>query len=199
MVKKLWYRVVAEVKHKNLVSNKLIRVKFIPSEDYKRCYTMQCLVKLDSQSIARQNAIRAIDGKRIVIQKPFNSGSHYFDYESNTSIIFLAIFGPNYECLWADVVTNGRAPDGGMWQRTNMKSYLARPTKGIRCAGLLAPKPLPGRERPIPYVLTEDGAFPLRKYLMKLYQLWKLTSEQRVFNCRLSRERRISEMGLSLL
>ena len=49
------------------------------------------------------NGIGAVDGKRIVIQKPFNSGSHCFDYKSNNSIIMLVIFVPNYECLWADI------------------------------------------------------------------------------------------------
>ena len=74
---------------------------------------MQCFVPLVSQRIARQNGIGAINGKRIVIQKPFNSGSRYFDYQSNNRITWLAIFGPKYECLWADEVTYGRAPGGG--------------------------------------------------------------------------------------
>lgn len=140
------------------------------------------------------NGVGAIDGKRIILQQPFNAGSHYFDYKSNNSVILLAIFGPKYECLWADIGTNGRAPDGGIWQRCNMKRSFE--TNDL-C--LPPPNPLPGRKRPMPYVLTGDDAFPLTTYLMKPYPRTGLTNEQRVFNYRLSRMRRISENGFGII
>lgn len=61
------------------------------------------------------NDIGAIDGKRILIQKPAHSSPHFHDHKSNESIIALVVAGPNYECLYADVVTNGRNPDGHAW------------------------------------------------------------------------------------
>ena len=54
------------------------------------------------------NGIGAIDGKRINIQQPNNAGSHYYDYKGNNSVILLAAFGPDYQCIWASVGTNGR-------------------------------------------------------------------------------------------
>ena len=77
-----------------------------------------------------------------------------------------------------------------------MKSYLAD-EGNLLC--LPTPKPLPGREKSIPYVLTRDDTFPLTKYLMKKYPLSQLTSEQRVFNYRLSRMRRILENGFGII
>ena len=142
------------------------------------------------------NGIGAIDGKRILIQQPFNAGSHYFDYKGNNSIILLAIFGPKYECLWADVGTNGRAPDGGIWQRSSMKKLLSSDDNPL-C--LPPAKSLPGRVKPIPYLLSGDDAFPLTVYLMKPYPRSHLTNEERVFNYRLSRMRRISENGFGIL
>ena len=56
-----------------------------------------------------------------------------------------------------------------------MKSYLADERNPL-C--LPTSKPLPGREKPIPYVLSGDDAFPLTKDLMKPYPLSQLTSEQ---------------------
>ena len=32
------------------------------------------------------NGIGAIDGKRVIVQQPSNSGSHYYDYKGNNSI-----------------------------------------------------------------------------------------------------------------
>ena len=142
------------------------------------------------------NGIGATDGKRIILQQPFNAGSHYFDYKSNNSVIMLEIIGPNYEFLWADVGTNGRAPDGGIWQRSIMKECLASETYQL-C--LPPAKPLPGRVKPTPYVLTGDDAFPLTNYLMKPYPRTQLINEQRVFNYRLSRMRRISENGFGII
>ena len=49
-----------------------------------------------------------VDGKRILIQKPPNAGSHFHDYKENESVIALIMSGPSYECLYADVGTNGR-------------------------------------------------------------------------------------------
>ena len=142
------------------------------------------------------NGIGAIDGKRIIIQQPHNSGSHYFDYKSNNSIILLAVIGPNYEFLWADVCTNGRAPDGSIWQKSDFKKLLS---DGNNTLCLPLPKPLPGRSKPVPHVLTGDDAFGLTPYLMKPYPRSHLSNEEPVFNYRLSRMRRISENGFGII
>ena len=60
-------------------------------------------------------------------------------------------------------------------------------------------KPLPGRTRPIPYVLTGDDALALTRYLMKLFSLLGMSISQRIFNYRLSRMRRISENGFGII
>ena len=53
------------------------------------------------------NGVGAIDGKRVIVQQPSNSGSHFYDYKGNNSIVLLAVFGPDYQCLWASAGTNG--------------------------------------------------------------------------------------------
>ena len=60
------------------------------------------------------NGIGAIDGKRVVIQQPFNSGSHFYEYKGNNSIVFLAVFGPEYQCLWASFGMNACSPDSAI-------------------------------------------------------------------------------------
>lgn len=142
------------------------------------------------------NGIGAIDGKRINIQQPQNSGSHYFDYKGNNSVILLAVIGPRYEVLWADMGTNGRASDGTIWQRSDFRSSLSSETNPLNIPVAV---PLPGRTLPVPYVITGDDAFGLTKYLMKPYPQTGLTAEQRVFNYRLSRMRRISENAFGII
>ena len=142
------------------------------------------------------NGIGAIDGKRILIQQPANSGSHFYDYKGHNSIILLAVFGPDYECLWASVGSNGRSSDAAIWQNADIKVSLQSADNPLQ---LPSPRPLPGREKTVPYVLTGDDAFPLTRYLMKPYPHSGLSVEQRIFNYRLSRMRRISENGFGLL
>ena len=101
------------------------------------------------------NGIGAIDGKRINIQQPPNAGSHYFDYKGNNSVILLAVIGPKYEVLWADVGTNGRASDGTIWQRSDFKSALSSEQNPLSIPEAV---PLPGRTEPVPFVITGDDA-----------------------------------------
>ena len=61
------------------------------------------------------NCIATLDGKHIVMQPPSELGSHYFNYKHTHSIVLLAVAGPDYECLYADIGTNGRVSDGGVW------------------------------------------------------------------------------------
>ena len=52
------------------------------------------------------------------IKKPSNCGSYYYNYKHTHSIILSAITGPEYECLYADVGSNGRVNDSGVWNNS---------------------------------------------------------------------------------
>ena len=108
----------------------------------------------------------------------------------------MAVFECDYECLWADDGANGRASDGGVWQRSDLKSLLSSEVNPLN---LTDPRPLPGRIIPVPYVLTRDDAFALTDDLLKPYPQSKITVEKRIFNYRLSRIRRIPEDGFGIL
>lgn len=57
-------------------------------------------------------------------------------------------------------------------------------------------KPLPGRQKAVPYVILSDAAFPLSEHILKPYPFRNMTEEQRIFNYRLSRGRRVVENAL---
>lgn len=51
----------------------------------------------------------------------------------------------------------------------------------------------------VPYVLLADNAFPLQKHILKPYSLRNLTHDERIFNYRFSRGRRIVENSFRIL
>lgn len=133
------------------------------------------------------NCIGAMDGKHIVMQPPGNSGSYYYNYKHTNSIILMAVAGPNYECLYYDIGTNGRVDEGGVWNKCGL-------AKALEEGKMNFPLPccLPGGNEQVPYVLIGDDAFALKPYLMKPYAQQSLVAEKRVYNYRHSRARRLS-------
>lgn len=59
--------------------------------------------------------IGAMDGKRFLITKPSNTGSEYYDYKTNHSIIMLALVDAEYKFMYVDVGAQGRASDASVW------------------------------------------------------------------------------------
>ena len=69
----------------------------------------------------------------------------------------MAIAGPDYECSYADVGTNGRIPDGGVWRKCGL-------TKAIDDGTICLPEPyfLPNGNQRLPYVFVGDDAVALK-------------------------------------
>ena len=104
------------------------------------------------------------------------------------SIILMAITGPSYEFLYADIGTNGRVNDGGF------SKALENPELSI-----LNPRCLPGGVQRVPLVLIGDDVFALKTHMIKPYPQKNLTTERKVYNYRHSRGRRISENLFGIL
>ena len=134
------------------------------------------------------HCLGAIDGKHIMMQLSANCGSQYYNYRHSNSIVLLAIVGPDYECLYADVGANGRISDGGVWNKCHFSQMLDN-----RMLALPVPEPLPFGKSKVPYVFVADDAFALKEHLMKPYPYSGLTEDKRIYNYRHSRACRISE------
>ena len=96
--------------------------------------------------------------------------------------------------LYVDVGCQGRISDGGVFRNTTLSRALEEGT-----AGLPPDAPYPDTEEEKPYHIVADEAFPLKSYLMKPYPSRGLTDEQRVYNYRLSRARRVVENAFGIL
>ena len=99
-----------------------------------------------------------------------------------------------YRFTYIDVGAIGSESDGGVFAQTQFSRMLARQE-----ASLPQPEPLAPGGEPVDYFLVGDDAFPLRNYLMKPFPLRGLTKEERIFNYRLSRARRIVENAFGIL
>jgi len=93
-----------------------------------------------------------------------------------------------------DVGTNGRVSDAGVFSNTQFYKRLVKNELYI-----LQPDNLSISEIKQPYVLVGDDAFPLMDNLMKPFSRKNLTTEQAIFNYRLSRARRIVENAFGIL
>ena len=132
------------------------------------------------------NCLGAIEGNHIQIRPPPDTGSEYFNYKKTFSIILLAIAVPDCECMYADIGSNGRMNDSGVWNAYDMRKRIEDDDLGIP-----APKPLPFRWIKVPCVFVGDDTFALKTYMMKPYPQKNLTEERRVYNYRHSGARRI--------
>nr|XP_027206502.1 protein ALP1-like [Penaeus vannamei] len=144
-------------------------------------------------SLEFPNCIGAIDGKRVLIAKPAKSGSEYYDYKGQNSMIMLAMVDADYRFIFIHAGSLGRASDAGVWDK--------RPLREAMDTGFFnvpRPAPLPFTNIRCPYMIVGDDAFPLKLYLMKPYPGKDLSVEQGVFNYRLC-ARRVSENAFGIL
>lgn len=141
------------------------------------------------------HCIGAIDGKHVLLQAPINSGSEFYNYHSQFSIVLFALVDANYNFLFADIGCQGRISDGGVFNDSELCQKLKNDT-----LGLPAPVELPNRRLKVPYFFAADSAFALGKNIMKPYTGdHSRGSSKRIFNYRLSRARRVVENAFGII
>ena len=138
------------------------------------------------------HCLGAIDGKHVAITCPQKGGSLFYNYKGWHSVILMDAVGADYKFIWYDVGTNGAASDSQIFKDL----YDA-----IQDGSLNMPPPdcLPNYDTPKPYYFNPDDAFALKTRLMKPHANQNLTWDQRVFNYRLSRARRVVENAFGIL
>lgn len=109
-------------------------------------------------------------------------------------MVLFAVSDANYKFILVDVGAKGRESDGGVFERSDFGQLFLNSALDI-------PPPvhsaLLGED--IPYVFVGDDAFPLHDHLMKPYSNDTCKPEERIFNYRLSRARRVVENAFGIL
>ncbi|KAK0133221.1 putative nuclease HARBI1 [Merluccius polli] len=140
------------------------------------------------------NCLGALDGKHIYIQPPGHSGSTFHNYKGRFSVVLMAVVDAHYRFVYVSVGAQGRLSDGGLFAHSDLRRAME--------AGLLnvpPPEPLPNTDTVMPYMLVADDAFPLRTDLQKPFPYRQLDHDQRIYNYRLSRARRVVENAFGIL
>lgn len=140
------------------------------------------------------HCLGALDGKHIAIRCPRNGGSLYYNYKKFHSIVLMAIVDADYKFLWVDIGANGSCSDGQIFNQCELKDMLEEQLLAVPEAS-----PLIQDDRPTPYFFIADDAFPLRTWMMKPFSRRNLEADERIFNYRLSRARRVVENAFGIL
>ena len=140
------------------------------------------------------HVIGAVDGTHVRIKCTKNTGSLYHNYKGFFSLVLLAICDVNYCFILFDVGQYGSNNDSGVFIHSNIGVYFEDHSNNIP-----QPESVEGCDfDPLPYFLVGDEIFPLKAWLMRPYP-GKLAEQERVFNYRLSRARRVIENCFGIL
>jgi hypothetical protein len=72
------------------------------------------------------HVVGALDGKHIVIQCPFNSGTDFYNYKSQFRIVLLAVVDASYNLMYIDIGAQGRISDGGVLKASSLNEKIDR-------------------------------------------------------------------------
>ena len=139
------------------------------------------------------HVIGALDGKHIAMDCPKNSGTQDYNYKGFFSLNLLAICDARYNFTMVDVGQYGSNNDSGVLLNSEMGQnfedslFKVPPEENVKNSTF-----------ELPYYLVGDEIFPLKTWLMRPFP-GKLTEEQRIFNYRLSRARRVIENTFGIL
>ena len=133
------------------------------------------------------HTIGAIDGKHVACKAPPDSGSEYYNCKHFFNIILFAMVSSDYKFIWVDVSGKGSSSDAHIYNNSELRAGLENDD--------IVGWPLPNDNQDVPYFLVGDDAFAL----MKPYSARNLNRQERIFNYRLYRARRVVENAFGIL
>ncbi|CAN2388330.1 nuclease activity [Pristimantis euphronides] len=147
-----------------------------------------------SQHTQFPNCIGALDGKHIRLKKPAHSGSRSFNYKQCFSVALMAVADSKYNFVLVDTGAYGSPSDARVCSSSQMGQRLRN--NELHVPG---PSLLPGSTNTqVPHVLVADEGFGLSPNVLRPYPRRSL-DKKRIFNYRLTRERRFVEGAFGIL
>ncbi|XP_069603271.1 uncharacterized protein [Ranitomeya imitator] len=140
------------------------------------------------------NCIGAVDGNHVRVIQPPRSGPVFFHDKEYFSMILMAVADARYKFVAFEVDAHGTTGDSRVFRTPKVGVQIL--PDGVM---LPAPQPLPGTTHPVPFVMVSRDAFPLETKLLRPYSGLRLNDQERIFNFRLSRARRVVDCTFSLM
>jgi hypothetical protein len=100
----------------------------------------------------------------------------------------------DYVFRWVNIGAQGGCSDAQIWNQSDLKRAIERGLIGMPTA-----TPLPGDDKAMGYFIIADDAFGMKTWLMKPFSRRGLANDERIFNYRLSRARRVVENAFGIL
>ena len=142
------------------------------------------------------HACGALDGKHFAIMCPPKSGSFFYNYKGFFSLVLLAVVDADYQFIFIDLGSEGRANDASIWRQSTLFKKLNQADNPLNFP---RPRLIRGLQGNMPYFLVGDDAFALTLNLMKPISKYSLNLAERVYNYRISRARLVVENAFGIL
>lgn len=84
------------------------------------------------------NCLGALDGRHIKFRPPHSSGSYFFNYKGNHSIVLLGLVDAQYKFFYVNVGVNGHISDGGVFRESSLSQAITNTSVNIPPAKALA-------------------------------------------------------------
>ncbi|KYN31566.1 hypothetical protein ALC56_14064, partial [Trachymyrmex septentrionalis] len=126
------------------------------------------------------NCFGAVDGN-FKIEPPIRSEFLYRNYKDNFSMVLLAFVNANFRIIYADVGTNRRISDAGIWNKSILEARFQDNSLKIPTSSSLS-----NIEKEFSFVFIGDEGFPLSTNILIPYlrDLCTGRKEKRIFNYR---------------
>ncbi len=108
---------------------------------------------------------------------PKGGGSLYSIYKKFHSIVLMALVDADYKFIWIDVGTNGSASDAQIFNSSELRDCIENGAIGLPADALV-----PNDDKPTPFFIIGDNAFPFHTYLMKPFSRRNMEMDEFIFN-----------------
>lgn len=139
------------------------------------------------------NCVGAVDGSHILIRPPKDRAEHYYSRRYGYSIVLQGTTDHTGRFIHTEAGYSGRNHDAFIFRHTGIIKAME--------AGMFVPgnPSITVQGIQVPPLLIADGAYPIRKWLMKPYGGGGTTAAQQKFSAALSRSRCVVERAFARL
>ena len=108
--------------------------------------------------------------------------------------MLLAVCNTKYQFPVVDIGDSGRQSDGSVYNNSHLGFAIGNNTLNLPDPDVVGSNP----ENILPYVFVTDNSFRLKCHMMKLYPDQNISLDERIFNYRCFRARRIIENAIGI-